>query len=518
MAQNDIIKAGDPFNVMGKHDNPYATPDPVPQSAEENPYASNNGQEERIAEGAFGTDFAALAQDKSDLGFFGKPIGEFEATEADWVDQIKMAAGMMFTFDEQDQIDVIKNTLTDANFRVDESGSTIVSYRGEEGFVNKPGASWRDFASVAGTLLSFTPAFRTAKYATTVAGKSAIVGVANTMTDATLQGTVSVLGGEKEADVERALIAGVVGGGSIAVVDKVAKIAAPLIKARGVKKAKKIVDKVGIHMRKFEQQNMNPEEAFDRALTTMRLSSIEAQGLSTQAGKEITKASAKQLALHDAKVVNKFKDWAKAQPLLTGFTDGMRKAFVPMSTTLNRIAPGIAGGVRRMMHNVHADMIATEKRVDPFLKGIASIRKSDPEKFRALKQAITAGDVHSVEKLMLSSGNKTQYEDVRIVLDEMQDYIRSVGGKADVTDFFPRVIQDYTKLASTLTGKEYGAISTAIERAQGKIGHGGKELDAVAITKIINSQLKEIGKGWKSATRTSKSRTMKNIQDDLLDH
>ena len=514
----EAFKTNDPFNVLGTNtteDDPFARLQD-PQLRNDDPFAALASEQVQGLNGSDGGNSAF--QTSSNLGGFGKPMGEFEATEADWVDQIQMAAGMMFTFDEQDQIDVIKNTLPDASVSFDPSGNAIVSYKGETGFVNAPGASWRDFASVAGTLLGFTPAFRAAKYATTVAGKTALVGVANTMTDATMQATVQALGGEKEVDVERALIAGVIGGGSIAVVDKVAKVVGPLIKARGVKAAQKTVDDVGVHIRKLEQQNMSPERAYEEALRVMRLSTVEGEALSIKAGTEIVKASAKQEAIFDARIINKVKAKIDSTPLLKDGLEAVSDTLTPISTRIEKIAPKIAGGLRRMMHGVHKDLIETEKRVDGFLTGMATLRKSNVDTHRALKQAFVSGDVNSIERLMQQGGMKQGYEDVRMVLDEVQDFIRASGGKADVADFFPRVIKDYTKLSAVLTGKEYGAITTAITRARDKIGHHGKELDALEITKIVNSSLTKVSKGYGNASRTAKSRTMKSIQDDLLDH
>ena len=519
----DTFETNDPFNVMsdqqGTTNNRFIDSEDTTVFSN-NPFMTPDGHDERVAEGAFGN-FSQLSAEASDQGFFRKPMGEFEATEADWVDQLKMAAGMMFTFDEQDQIDIIKSTLPDANIRVDDGGNAIVSYRGEEGFVNKPDASWRDFASVAGTLLSFTPAFRTAKYATTVAGKSAIVGVANTMTDVGLQGTVQALGGEKEADVERALIAGVIGGGSIAAVDKVAKIAAPLIKAHGVKGANKVVEKVGLLQRRFEQRNMNPEEALDRALRTMRLSTVEGEAAQITAGKSFTKATPEALRAHDAKLLNRLGKTLKESPLGRGLdvmTEKSANALIPIQGRIAEMAPEIGGGLRRTQHAVHSDLIATEGRIDDFVVGMSKLKKANPEGYRSLKQSFVANDANTIEKLMNEQGMKVAYEDVRIVLDEIQDLRRAGGASAEIKNFFPRGVKDYTKLSEVLTGKEFGAISTAVERAEVKAAQGGRNVDQLEISKIVNRQLKLIGKEASMQSRTGNRRTMSRIQDDMLDH
>ena len=127
----DTFKTNDPFNVLsdqqGTTNNRFIDEEDTAVFSS-NPFLTPDGQDSRIAEGAFGN-FEHLAKDASNQGFFRKPMGEFEATEADWVDQLKMAAGMMFTFDEQDQIDVIKSTLPAANIRVGYGGNAMVSYR-----------------------------------------------------------------------------------------------------------------------------------------------------------------------------------------------------------------------------------------------------------------------------------------------------------------------------------------------------------------------------------------------------
>ena len=519
---NETFKVNDPFGLLAEQegeDNPFVSTNT--SSMENNPFlaAAKSSEAAQRDQGAFG-DQPSDGQPANRFlknGSFNKPMGEFEATEADWVDQLKIAAGMMFTFDEQDQIDIIKSTLPEASIRIDDGGNAIVSYRGEEGFVNEPGASWRDFASVAGTLLAFTPAFRTAKYASTVAGKSAIVGVANTMTDATMQGTVQLMGGEKEADVERALIAGVIGGGSIAVVDKVAKIVAPLIAARGAKQAKKIIEDVGVHQKKFEQMDYNPQEAFDRALRKMRLSTHEGETLSKQAGTEIKSASLEQVHAFDKRITTRIRKALDSSPAMSGITEFTGKLLVPMHTRMLQMAPEIAAATRKAQHNTHMEMISTTKRVEAFTKNMDDLMKSDPDKFRILKRAINNGDVNSIERLMVETGNKTNYEEVRIVLDEFKDLIKSGGGKAGVADFFPRGVTDYKQLAKVLTGKEYGAITTRLDRARLKVGKKGQELDSDAISKIVNDTLREVGKGYGKMTRSSKARTIQTIDDTLLD-
>lgn len=466
--------------------------------------------------------------DGSSLMKFKPPMGEFEATEADWLDQLKLAAGMMFTFDEQERINMIKNTLPEANIRMDDGGNAIVSYRGEEGYVNKPGVSWRDFASVAGTLLAFTPAFRTAQYASTIAGKAALVGAANSMTEAALQGTVEVLEGTrgKGLDAEQVLIAGVLGGGSIAAVDKVSKIVAPMIKARGVKKAKKIVDDISVRIRKYERQNLNPQEAFDRAIRDSGWSTDEAVGLAHKAGKPIKPATAAQEAAFDARISNKLKAAFNTQPVLKEGMSLASKAFVPVLTRIDKMSPKIAGSLRKFMHNVHKELIETEDRVDSFLTGMRKMKSKHPGDYRDLKKALINGDINTFDKMVANMAGdipelRTAVDDMRIVLDEVGDYLvatKSIQEK--IGGFFPRIVRDYRTLAQTLTGKEYGKVSTAVLRAQEKARSGvkGRDLDAEEISSIVKKTLSEIRKGIGDQSRTTQRRTLGNISDDLVDH
>ena len=518
---NETFKANDPFGVLGQaptEADPWAA---LQEEAvnEANPWAAIDKQQAQIDGGADGG--MSQFQTTSDHGFFAAPMGEFEATEADWMDQIKLAAGMMFTFEEQDQIDLIKNTLPEAKISMDSGGNAIVSYKGETGFVNEPGVSFRDLASVAGVMLGFTPAFRAAKFASTTAGKAALVGVANTITDAAMQGTVQALGGEKGVDAERALVAGLIGGASIPVVNSVIKIAQPLLKAHGVKKAKKLVEELGVRIRKHESNRLNPTRAYEEALKDMRMTTVEGEVAVHKAGVPLKKATFEQEVAFDGKLINKLKKRVKDNKLLQNGLEKVSDTLVPVSTRIEKMWPKGAGALRRMLHGVHEELIQTEKRVDGFLKGIQSMRKASPEQLAVLKTALVNGDTNGINIAISGSKNasvKLGYEDARIVLDEFQDLLNAQGVKASIKDFFPRIIRNYDDFLTDLTGVEHGRVTKAVLRAEEKALNAGKELDDISRSDIVNEVLRKLGKGYNDATRTTTKRTIRNVEEKLMKH
>jgi len=519
--RNETFKPTNPFGVLGQaptEADPWAA---LQDEAinDSNPWLALDKQQAQIDAGADGG--VPQFQTSSDHGFFASPMGEFEATEADWMDQIQLAAGMMFTFDEQDQIDLIKSTLPDANISMDAGGNAIVSYKGEEGFVNKPGVSFRDLASVAGTMLAFTPAFRAAKFASTTAGKTALVGAANAITDAAMQGTVQALGGEKGVDAERSLVAGLIGGATIPVVNSVIKIAQPLIKAHGAKKAKRLVDELGIRIRKHEANRLNPTRAYEEALKDMRMTTVEGEIAVNKAGTPLKKATLEQERAFDSKLINKLKKKVKESKTLQNGLTHMSDTLVPVSTRIEKMWPKGAGALRKMMHGVHDELISTEKRVDGFIKSVQGMRKASPEQLAVLKTALVNGDANGVNVAISGTKNeavKVGYEDARLVLDEFQDLLTSQGIKASIKDFFPRIIKNYDDFLTDLTGVEHGRVTKAVLRAEEKALNAGKELDDLSRSDIVNETLRKLGKGYNDATRTTTKRTIRNVEEKLMKH
>ena len=92
-------------------------------------------------------------------------LPEFAATPEG--DTFKLAIGMLSTFDEKAQRDIIQEAIPEVVFETTRDGSTIIEVPTEDGGVrrsvlNRPGLSPRDIATATAQVLAFIPAARLA--------------------------------------------------------------------------------------------------------------------------------------------------------------------------------------------------------------------------------------------------------------------------------------------------------------------------------------------------------------------
>tara|TARA_R110000744_G_C19357248_1_gene561006 strand:+ start:828 stop:3164 length:2337 start_codon:yes stop_codon:yes gene_type:complete len=129
--------------------------------------------------------------------------------------QTQIMAGLMVTFDEDAQKDIIRSAVPEATFRVDDKGNTFVKF-GEnmpESVLNEPGMSGQDAKRLLTTALSFIPAGRVATMATSLAGRMGIAAAANAGTDLAMQGTSKLLGSDQNINLPQTALAA--GGGML---------------------------------------------------------------------------------------------------------------------------------------------------------------------------------------------------------------------------------------------------------------------------------------------------------------
>jgi hypothetical protein len=127
--------------------------------------------------------------------------------------QTQIMAGLMVTFDEDAQKDIIRSAVPEATFRVDDKGNTFVKF-GEnmpESVLNQPGMSGQDAKRLLTTALSFLPAGRVAMMGTSLAGRMAVAAAANAGTDLAMQGTSKLLGSDQDINLTQTAFAA--GGG-----------------------------------------------------------------------------------------------------------------------------------------------------------------------------------------------------------------------------------------------------------------------------------------------------------------
>ena len=141
-------------------------------------------------------------------------LPEFGTTERG--DTLKIAAGLLSTFDTKAQMDMIKEAIPEAKFETTKDGSVIIEAPTESGKIersvlNRPGFSPQDLTTSIAQVLAFIPAAKLAGLGKTLAQK---VGIGAAGAGATGQGLqeIGVGLGREERDPTSTAIAAATGG------------------------------------------------------------------------------------------------------------------------------------------------------------------------------------------------------------------------------------------------------------------------------------------------------------------
>lgn len=126
-----------------------------------------------------------------------KEIQDF-APRGSLMDQLKMTAGIMATFDPNAQMDIIKKYIPEASFFQDEKKNIIIDINGNQSVLNKPGFSSQDAINTFTTLLLNLPASKAANLSKSVLGKTLYAGGASALTEQGTQEAVKMLGSEQD--------------------------------------------------------------------------------------------------------------------------------------------------------------------------------------------------------------------------------------------------------------------------------------------------------------------------------
>jgi len=110
----------------------------------------------------------------------------------------KVAVGLLAAVTPQDQMDVIKSVVPDAQFEQDRKGNIIVDIGGKQGILNKPGLSEQDALQLTAQVLAFVPAAKVAGMAKSLMVKMGLGGTTAAVTEAGIQ-EVAVAAGAEEA-------------------------------------------------------------------------------------------------------------------------------------------------------------------------------------------------------------------------------------------------------------------------------------------------------------------------------
>ncbi len=138
-------------------------------------------------------------------------LPEFGTTEEG--ETFKIAVGLLSTFNEKAQRDIIQEQIPGTVFETTPDGSTIIEVPTEEGgtrrsVLNRPGASPQDLTTAAAQVLSFIPTARLAGLGRTLAEKVGIGAAGAGLTEQVLQETGVALGREERDPLGTAIAAG----------------------------------------------------------------------------------------------------------------------------------------------------------------------------------------------------------------------------------------------------------------------------------------------------------------------
>lgn len=149
---------------------------------------------------------------------------EFAQTE-EYLNNTALQLGMLSTFDEQAQKEMIQEAIPEAEFVRTGDGSTFIDIPDESGkkvrsVLNRPGFSEQDFLTAGAQLMAFIPSARLANLGSTLARKVGLGALGGAATEQALQETGMSLGRE-ERDPAATALAGVTGGAAEAIVPAV---------------------------------------------------------------------------------------------------------------------------------------------------------------------------------------------------------------------------------------------------------------------------------------------------------
>ena len=167
---------------------------------------------------------AALPEDVRGLPEFGTggALG-ISKQGVDTGDALRISAGLLTTFDEKAQADIIRSAIPDAKIE-DFDGTTVIELpNGNRSVLNAPGMSRQDANTAIAQVLSFLPAGKIATLGTNLLSRVGIGAASSGATEAGLQAATQALGSEQDVDTTSIALATGLGGA--------AEVAAPAIQA-----------------------------------------------------------------------------------------------------------------------------------------------------------------------------------------------------------------------------------------------------------------------------------------------
>lgn len=135
-------------------------------------------------------------------------LGEFGATKASLGQQAKIVAAYVTTSDVEARADILRNVLPGLTITSDPEGRPIASYKGETGYIDKPGVTLGGIADSVLQVFKYLPAAKAAALGGNLATRTLIAGGAAAATSAAEDLAAIPQGSEQGVNPEKAAITG----------------------------------------------------------------------------------------------------------------------------------------------------------------------------------------------------------------------------------------------------------------------------------------------------------------------
>lgn len=138
-------------------------------------------------------------------------LGEFDAKSATQGQQWRLAFGYLTTPDVQARADIIRNVLPGSRIDKDPDGRLIVNYKGEVGYIDKPGVTMSGVMDSLAQVGKYLPAGKLAGIGGNLATRMGLAGLGAGLTSVAEDVAAIPQGSEQGVNIEKAAAAGVAG-------------------------------------------------------------------------------------------------------------------------------------------------------------------------------------------------------------------------------------------------------------------------------------------------------------------
>lgn len=138
------------------------------------------------------------------------------------------------------------------------------------------------------------------------------------------------------------------------------------------------------------------------------------------------------------------------------------KAFVPISTRLDKISPKLKHAIRKYTYGSNIQRIKYQKQAKSFLKNVAEI---SPEEFADLDLALKNKDNAKVEQILKDNNLEGDFKEVKSMLDDIYKKAKKAGINVNyIEDYFPRAVGDVDGFLDYIQNTEqWSAIEQSIQ-------------------------------------------------------